>query len=134
MLIATGVLVMLGCGRASSTRAGTTVTTAAHFKPRMILNDDAAMIVTKARCDREIQCEDVGVTGRFVDRKTCLHELMPQDYTVVSAESCPAGVDEQKLSSCADELLTELSQQGLLQGWSGAAITCGSTSSFRCAP
>jgi hypothetical protein len=73
----------------------------------MIMNDDAAMIVTKARCRREAQCNDVGASGRFESKEACLLGLLPQDGAVVKESACPAGVDEQKLSYCVEALLAQ---------------------------
>ncbi len=101
-----GIVVMTGCERAPGSRVGTTVTTAAHG-PRMILNDDAAMILTKARCLRETACNEVGPARRFADRDDCKRTFFDTSLATVEPEACPAGVDESKLSHCLDDLRSE---------------------------
>ena len=98
--------VMIGCERAPSGRVGTTVTTAAHG-PRMILNDDAAMILTKARCLRENACNEVGPARRFADRDACKRSFFDASLATVEPAACPAGVNESKLSHCLDDLRSE---------------------------
>lgn len=95
--------------------ASTTATTGARVKPgRMILNDDAAMILAKARCQRKATCGDVGSTGHFATRDECLRGLFPQESLVVGADGCPAGVDEWQLSSCVADLRAEPCEQAVV--------------------
>ncbi len=94
-------IAMAGCGRGAESRPATTVTTAAETGggPRRLENDDAAMVVTRARCQHEASC------GIGTDDDACRRHLMPRQAEVLRDETCPAGVDEQKLTQCVDQIL-----------------------------
>lgn len=99
------LFVCFGCKRTSDSRAGTATLTAADLEHgRRLLNDDAAMIVTKVRCHRIDECGDIGPGARFADRDACLHGLFPQNASVVAPTECPAGVGEASLSRCVAAL------------------------------
>lgn len=104
-IIGAALVVLTSCTHAVTSAPGApTVLTST----RMIMNDDAAMILTKARCHRESTCDNVGPFRRFTDRNACLQELFPDADEVVRPEECPAGVDEAKLSACVSDVLDEM--------------------------
>lgn len=87
-------------GESSESRAGITEITVAP----MIMNDDAAMVLARARCDRERACDKIGAYRRFSNDDACLRELFAEANAVVNPQACPAGVDETRLSRCVGEV------------------------------
>lgn len=90
------LLATASCARTENNRVGTTVTTGA----RVLMNDDAAMVMTNARCEHESACDNVGEGKRYPDHDACRRALFPASHGVVRAEACAAGVDEDKLAVC----------------------------------
>lgn len=74
----------------------TTTTTGA----RMLMNDDAAMRLAKARCEHESACGHVGKSARFASSGVCTDATFKEAWSVVRDEACPAGVDEARLTTC----------------------------------
>lgn len=99
--IASALLVMLtSCAHEKSRPAvGATTTTSA----RMMMNDDAAMRVARARCQHEKGCGHVGSGERFADDKACTRAMFDEAWDVVRDETCPNGVDEARLATCVTE-------------------------------
>jgi hypothetical protein len=87
----------------------TTTTTGAS--PRVLMNDDAAMVMTNVRCEHESACDDIGASKRFTDHDACRRSLFPASSTAVRPETCPAGVDETKLTACLAALRDQLCAQ-----------------------
>jgi hypothetical protein len=90
-------------GEAPESRAGVTEITVA----RMIMNDDAAMKLANARCEREDACDKVGAFRRFTSQDACVRELFAEAHAAVVPEACPAGVDEGRLSRCLAEIQSQ---------------------------
>lgn len=98
---AIAAVALAACGRPSEDRPAHTAVTAAQVEgPRRLMNDDAAMVVTRARCEREAAC----VEGKPAADPVCLQELLRQETTLLAEESCPAGIDERQLSACIDAI------------------------------
>ncbi len=99
------LVAVVGCaGRERPPPAATTTTTGATAGARVIMNDDAAMIMTKARCQRESACGRVGAGRRFADDGACRRALFDDAWSIVMDEACPTGVDAARVSSCAADL------------------------------
>lgn len=94
-LIAVFAFAAFACNRAEDKPAATTTTTGASLE-----SDFAVMRVTNARCDRAVECNSVGSGRKFLDRDQCTRELGNESYTSLRAENCPAGINEDSLSSC----------------------------------
>src|SRR5688572_23988164 len=79
--------------------ASETTTTAGTLSGGMatgrIMNDDAAMLLTNTRCQRESSCDNVGASRRFPDPENCRRTLFPEANLALRPEECPAGVDGQ---------------------------------------
>lgn len=102
-IIGCAVFAVTSCKGRPEPRASQTVITSA----RMIMNDDAAMKLTTARCERESACDHVGATRRFSDAEVRQRSLFSEAQAVVRPEACPVGVDEAKLSPCLAALRSE---------------------------
>ena len=74
-IVGGAILVLASCKGAREPRVGQTVTTGA----RMIMNDDAAMILTNARCQHESACDNIGAAGRFVDADACRRTIFTEN-------------------------------------------------------
>jgi hypothetical protein len=106
MILGCGIFAVTSCERSRETRetqVGTTTTTSA----RRIMNDDAAMILTRVRCAHESTCADLGTRARFTTQDACAQELFPETQAIVSAEGCPTGVDDAKLTRCVADVRTQ---------------------------
>lgn len=97
--VGVALLVVVGCKGAREPRVGETVTTGA----RILMNDDAAMMLTDARCRRESACAGGSGAGEG-SLEACRRSLFGEMQAIVSTEACPAGVDEQSLTGCIAEL------------------------------
>ncbi len=95
-IVGCAVVVLASCKGPREPRVGQTVTTGAQ----MIMNDDAAMLLTNARCQRESSCDNIGATRRFRDPDACRRSLFAETLATVSPQACPVGVDERKLALC----------------------------------
>jgi hypothetical protein len=94
-------IVMMSCGRPETPPGpAPTMTTSAQ----RIRNDDAAMVLTNARCQREHACDNVGAFRRFTDHDACRRELFAEARPVLRPEACPLGVDEDQLSRCLSDV------------------------------
>jgi hypothetical protein len=80
--------------RAGEERPATTTTTAAQ-----VANEDAINKITKARCDREESCNNVGTGKHYDDRDACTRELAHDARADLRAERCGV-IDPQKLDKC----------------------------------
>lgn len=128
--IACALLVTAACQRTTDRVVGTTTPTAAALEPeRRILNSDAAMLITRARCQRLAACDLLGPTGRFGDADECVRGLFPQDTAVVAPAECPAGVGEAHLSEC----LSDLGDQACLEARAGASEPASCVRDLLCA-
>jgi uncharacterized protein DUF6184 len=96
-----GVLFVASCG--GSDRPATTATTSAW----MVMNDDAAMRLANARCERDLECDDIGPGKRFADRDTCTRELGNEARIKLRAHDCPSGIDDQRLATCLNRVRAE---------------------------
>ncbi|HVH43429.1 MAG TPA: DUF6184 family natural product biosynthesis lipoprotein [Labilithrix sp.] len=103
------LLVVAGCKSLREPRVGETVTTGATETTgaRMIMNDDAAMMLTNARCERETACDGTEGARSAAARGACRRGVFAEMQGVVAPAACPAGVDEQNLSRCIAELRRE---------------------------
>ena len=97
-------IVLAGCAGPREDRAATTMTTGAGAGARMIMNDDAAMVLTRSRCQRESACDNVGASRRFTSRDSCTLELFPEAETPLRPEACPMGVSEPRLAACLADI------------------------------
>lgn len=97
-IVGAAVLVVASCKGTPEprVRVGQTVTTGA----RMLMNDDAAMLLTNARCQRESACDNIGAARRFSDPDACRRSLFAETQATISPAACPVGVDEAKLALC----------------------------------
>lgn len=96
------VLLVTSCG-GSDLPAATATTTSAW----MVLNEDASMRLTNARCDRELECDDVGPGKRFTNRAACMNELGREPQALLRTEECPSGVDDRKFVACVSAVRQE---------------------------
>lgn len=96
---AVAALALVACGRSAEERPARAAVTAAQLEgSRRLMNDDAAMVVARARCEREAAC----IEGKPAPDPLCLEERLRHQATTLAEESCPAGVDERQLTACVD--------------------------------
>lgn len=99
------VFLVLGCKSSAHDRPAVTVTTGATepMATGMLMNDDAAMLMTNARCQLDSACAAAGAS-RFDNPNLCRLAFLPEASAVVRDEDCPAGVDRARLSICVDAI------------------------------
>jgi hypothetical protein len=113
LVVAIPVLLMLtgACHRersSSKNRAGTTTATGAAW----FANAGAVERIAAARCAREAACGHVGPNQRFADDQSCLRETARRASVEVDAETCPNGVDAQKVDRCESAISHEPCAEG----------------------
>lgn len=80
-----------------------TSTTAAGI----VTSDDAVNLLTARRCDREIDCDNVGAGKRYDDRGGCEREIAHDLHAELHPSICPYGVREEQLNDCLEALRTD---------------------------
>lgn len=95
------VLVLASCSTTSS-RTSTLELTSAPYASNAsnVSNDEAALQVMTARCDRAIQCKNVGSRRAFVNRDSCAEELGREVQAELRHKECAGGVDRNRLATC----------------------------------
>jgi hypothetical protein len=110
VMLGGAIVLMTSCRRTTiplEKPVGQTSTTAARrttaAEPRRLVNDDAAMILTRVSCLRASNCSQLGARARLHE-DMCERNLFPEVAAVVRPEACPTGVDEAKLRRCTADL------------------------------
>lgn len=107
------LLLPVSCRRSSQDRGAATVTTGAQTTTtgaeapggvRMLMNDDAAMMMANTRCQTESACEIAGSPPAFENPDVCRRAFFPQAYATVRDEDCVSGVNERQLAACLDAI------------------------------
>ncbi|MDF2696331.1 MAG: hypothetical protein K0S65_4714 [Labilithrix sp.] len=111
MILGCGIFAVTSCERQRETRETHVGTTTTTTSTRRIMNDDAAMILTRVRCAHESTCADLGTRARFTTQDACAQELFPETRAIVSTEGCPTGVDDAKLTHCVADIRTQQCEQ-----------------------
>jgi len=83
--------------------ASTTTTTGAGI----VSADDAVNLLTARRCDREIDCRNVGAGKRYDDRGGCERELLHTLHVELGPSVCSYGVREERLNECLEAIRVE---------------------------
>lgn len=87
---------LVGCSHDRDDEAAATTLTAGAI----VRNDDAAMRLANARCDRELACENVGQGKDYADRDACMRHVGHDANATLRADKCPHGVSEANLERC----------------------------------
>lgn len=69
--------------------------------------DEATARLTRARCDREETCDNIGEKRAFVNRDACTHELERAQEQAPLSRACPRGMREALLEDCLSEVRRE---------------------------
>jgi hypothetical protein len=96
-------LTTLGCARRSpdSLGAATTTTTMADYQIR---RDKTIELITRARCEHELACNNIGVTARYPTVSACSLELGADTRGTLRTSWCPAGLDAPDVSACLTDI------------------------------
>jgi hypothetical protein len=70
-------------------------------------NDTAVTKIAKARCNREITCNDVGKGKQFDSFETCVRQVNRDATETLHANACGHGVDDAQLSACLSDIQTQ---------------------------
>ncbi len=76
----------------------------------IVTADDTVNLVTARRCDREIDCKNVGAGKRYDDRGACERELLHQaqeELGKLGRNGCTYGVREERLEQCMADIRVE---------------------------
>ena len=84
-------------------RAGATTTTGAEILPA----DDAVARLTAGRCQRELDCNTIGMGKKFDDLGACEREVGHDLKSELRPANCPYGVRGDRLEQCLQELRNE---------------------------
>jgi hypothetical protein len=103
---AAGFVVLGACGGASvSAGVGTGASTTSAV---VVDNDHAIDALTKARCDRENACNNIGPNDKKFDSfDACQNEIRHDTAITLRPEKCQNGVIADRLDSCLDQIRTE---------------------------
>lgn len=84
-------------------RSGQTTTTGAEIIPA----DDAVARLTARRCERELDCNNVGTGKKYDDKGACEREVAHDLKSELRPANCPYGVRGDRLDACLQELRDE---------------------------
>jgi hypothetical protein len=73
----------------------------------LVTIDDAVNLLTARRCDREIDCKNVGAGKRYDDRGGCERELAHALQVELGPKVCALGIREERLEECLARLREE---------------------------
>lgn len=63
--------------------------------------------LARARCEREVRCENVGYSKRWTSETACRTEVQQSLSRDLNAQSCRAGLDERELGECMRDVRAE---------------------------
>jgi hypothetical protein len=95
--------VAAACGNEASTPYGVTYPTSAGF----VSNERAIQDLSKTRCDREKNCNNLGPGRKFDSYDTCAREVEKDARATIRAEVCPYGISDNDLSICLRDVRNE---------------------------
>ncbi len=98
--IAAATLLLLLPAACNPERSSQTATTGAEIIPA----EDAASRITARRCERELDCNDVGAGKKYEDNAACEREVAHDLQAELRPSKCTYGVREDKLNECLEEL------------------------------
>jgi hypothetical protein len=70
----------------------------------LVTNDDAVNLLTARRCEREIDCKNVGDGKHYDDRGGCERELVHELQAELGSNACASGLREAKLDRCLKDI------------------------------
>jgi hypothetical protein len=94
------IVLAIGCNH---DRGGSTTTTGASI----ITTDDAVSHLTAARCEREMDCNNIGTGKHYEDRGACEREVSHDLQSDLRPEKCTYGIREDRMGECLQELKNE---------------------------
>jgi hypothetical protein len=95
--LALGLAALAACGNGQP--VGTTTTAA-----NVVSTDVAGRRITLARCQREVRCARIGYERTYETFDECMHQLGNSTDATLRAGVCPAGVADDRVEACADEI------------------------------
>jgi len=101
---AAGFMILGGCQASAGVGVGNPSTTSAVV---VVDNDHAINALTKARCDREDACNNLGADKKFDSFDACEREIRHDTAITLRPEKCSGGVISERLDSCLDQIRTE---------------------------
>jgi hypothetical protein len=100
---AAGFMILGGC----QASAGVGVTNPSTTSAVVVDNDHAINALTKARCDREDACNNLGADKKYDSFDACEREIRHDTAITLRPEKCVNGVIAERLDSCLDQIRTE---------------------------
>jgi hypothetical protein len=101
---AAGFMILGGCQASAGVGVGNPSTTSAVV---VVDNDHAINALTKARCDREDACNNLGADKKYDSFAACEREIRHDTAITLRPEKCTNGVISERLDSCLDEIRTD---------------------------
>jgi hypothetical protein len=105
--IAFSALALAALGLATSCNREPATSTTTTTSATIVNSDDAVYHLTAARCQREMECNAIGSGKRHDDYATCEREISHDVATSQSAEDCPYGIRDDRMTACLQELKSE---------------------------
>ena len=103
-VLAAGVVIIGGCQASAGVGVGNPSTTSAVV---VVDNDHAIDALTKARCDRENACNNIGNDKKFDSFDACEREIRHDTGITLRPEKCVNGVISERLDSCLEQIRTD---------------------------
>jgi hypothetical protein len=75
--------------------------------PAAPVSERAADEIASARCDREVTCNNVGVSRKYSTREVCVAQLRAENQNDMTNASCPNGISRPALDKCLADVRAE---------------------------
>ena len=103
LLGAAATLLLLLPSACNHEGSGQTTTTGAEIVPA----DDAVSRLTARRCERELDCNNIGAGKKYDDHGACEREVALEVRSELRPANCTYGVRDDRLEECLHELRNE---------------------------
>ncbi|MGD0678223.1 MAG: DUF6184 family natural product biosynthesis lipoprotein [Polyangiaceae bacterium] len=124
--LAAGALTVIGCSHNTPSPVAGTEEPQGVMNQQNAADDRVVGDLTKARCDHEENCNDVGGGKKYASRDSCMDQVRGSTANDLNAYNCPRGIDDSALGRCLQSLRSE--QCGLSMGTITRLADCRSAS------
>ena len=102
-----GTLVFVACNHDQGENTTPTTTTTAGSQLAAPADQHAIEDLTRARCDREQTCNNIGYEKTYSTRDVCLDKMRADSQNTLTNGSCPNGISRAALDKCLADVRGE---------------------------
>ncbi len=91
------------CDHEASAPPATAAMTSSGIVAAQPVSSPAGENITRARCDREDRCANIGAGRKYATREVCTEQIRSDNMNALTNGACPAGIDPGHLQTCIDD-------------------------------